>query len=51
VTLKALGATLYNADQIDRARDSWRSALAIFTDLNDPLAAAVRACLEKSETA
>ena len=51
VTLKALGATLYNADQIDRARDSWRSALAIFTDLNDPLAAAVRACLEKSEPA
>jgi tetratricopeptide (TPR) repeat protein len=48
VTLKALGATLYNADQIDRARDAWGSALAIFTDLNDPLAAAVRACLEGS---
>lgn len=51
VTLKAFGATLYNTDQIDRARESWKSALAIFTDLNDPLAAAVRACLEEFETA
>ncbi|MGH3830480.1 MAG: ATP-binding protein [Pseudonocardiaceae bacterium] len=47
VTLKALGTTLYDADQKDQARDSWRCALAILDDLNDPLAAEIRAHLEK----
>ncbi|MGH3899462.1 MAG: hypothetical protein ACRDTA_14725, partial [Pseudonocardiaceae bacterium] len=49
VTLKALGTTLHDAGHPDRARDSWRSALAILTELNDPLAAAIRASLEGPE--
>ncbi|MGH3783853.1 MAG: ATP-binding protein [Pseudonocardiaceae bacterium] len=47
VTLKALGATLYDADKKDLARNSWRCALAIFNDLNDPLAVEVRTRLEE----
>ena len=47
ITLKALGATLYEAGQKHQAHETWRCALAILNDLNDPLAAEVRTRLEE----